>query len=319
MSALSNWGSIPLGFYGRQHSGVSPREKLAFVQQVPLNINRALLPGSSASWHLRPLFHMGVPQSEPLQRVTGPAGRRHPCRREQGGPRDQGQVSHSTCSCGFLPGSSPRVAGRAPSLWVPAAPAQAEVGSCTSRKLGEVTSPGPGSPRRAGLLMEAPPLPPLSVPSVLRWGSGPTSLLTFRLCPEHSTQASLPLCQPPPRAAVMHAEFSVRLVPTHFQTPLVTFLCSPHVGSHGERILLKRSSKQTHCAVKSRMTSYHSFEGSCTWSEGSRSHGGISGGHAGAAIPTPLSTSRGKKIAAWGLPRWLWKTAHVPFYMWKLV
>lgn len=165
MSALSNWGSIPLGFYGRQQSGVSPREKLAFIQQVPLNINRALLPGSSASWHSRPLFHMGVLQLEPLQRVTGPAGRRHPCRREQGGPRGRRQGSHSTCSCGFLPGSPPRVAGRAPGLWVPAAPAQAEVGSCASRKLSEVTSPGPGSRRHAGLLMEAPPLPPLSVPS----------------------------------------------------------------------------------------------------------------------------------------------------------
>ena len=265
MSALSNWGFSPLGCYGRQCRRVSPREKkLAFIQQVPLIINGALLPGSSASWHFKPLFHVGALQPEPLQRVTGPAGRRHSCRREQGGPRGRGQGSHSTCSCGFSPGSPPRVAGRAPGLWVPAAPAQAEVGSCAGRELGEVTSPGPGSPRHAGLLVEAPPLPPLSVPSVPRWGSGPTALLTFRLCPEHSTQISLPLCQPPPRAAVMPAEFSVRLVPTLFQTPLVSFLCSPHVGSHRERILLKRFSKQTRCTVKSRMTSYHSFEGSCT-------------------------------------------------------
>ena len=75
-----------------------------------------------------------------------------------------GQSPHSVC-----PASAPRVVGRAPSPWVPAAPAQAEVGCCASRRPGEITS--------------------------------------FHHCPEHSETEEDPY-RSTPHAAVMHTVVS---------------------------------------------------------------------------------------------------------------
>ena len=59
------------------HWGVSLRvKKWMSVQQVLLLVNWALLPGSSASRNLKPLYCMGPASgSQGPHRVTGPAGR----------------------------------------------------------------------------------------------------------------------------------------------------------------------------------------------------------------------------------------------------
>ena len=150
-------GSSPLGYYGRQCRGVALRvRKLALIQQVPLLIDWALLPGSSASWNLKPLYCVGPADSSqgPIEsRVLPGEAVLHP---GTGTAQGTGQGPHSVCSFGLCPASPPRVAEWAPSPWVPAAPSRAEVGGCASHRPSEITSAGPGLPRHAGLARGGP-------------------------------------------------------------------------------------------------------------------------------------------------------------------
>lgn len=150
-------GSSPLGCSGRQCRGVVLRvRKLALIQQVPLLIDWALLPGSSASWNLKPLYCVGPADSGqgPIESWVLPGEAvLHP---GTGTAQGTGQGPRSVCSFGLCPASPPRVAGWAPSPWVPAAPARAEVGGCASHRPSEITSAGPGLPRHAGLAQGGP-------------------------------------------------------------------------------------------------------------------------------------------------------------------
>lgn len=144
-------GSSPLGFCGRQCRGAVLRvRKLALIQQVPLLIDWALLLGSSASWNLKPLYCVGPADSSQGPIESWVLQGRAVLHLGAGTAQGAGQGPHSICSFGLCRACPPRVVGRAPGPWVPAAPAQAEVGCCASHRSGEIMSAGPGLPRRAG-------------------------------------------------------------------------------------------------------------------------------------------------------------------------
>ena len=164
-------GSSPLGYYGRQCRGVALRvKKLALIQQVPLLIDWALLPGSSASWNLKPLYCVG--------------------------PADSGQ---GPIESRVLPGEAvlhlgtgtARGLGRAPAVSAPLAsaqrfplelqdghPARGFPQPPHGQRWAAVPATGPVRscllvlvcPDMQDLLREAPLPPPLSVPSSSHWG-----------------------------------------------------------------------------------------------------------------------------------------------------